>query len=425
MSKQKTDARQGQEFDKEGNLIFPFTQYYASHNKLTTDGVHGDAMTDITVIDRESALVRVYSNPTTSGISFSFPGVTNVSLPLVLLGVSVTYNSMAGNGEDLREIGGAHWEGDSGGFSLTPNARATGTASIMPDIVLDIAEPRGTNVPTINYVFYMSSPFTADEVVAQLTSILTKTTTGVVSGVVNVTAGHGLVANQPFRFVTVVGGLGGITAGVTYYVKTVISTTQFSYSATAGGAAITTHDANSGTTFAALVQTWPVFRPVAHTFTLKGQQISVSQNAESLFQYRWSPGNISFMVAPYGGSRSDGYSKENGVTVRSVRTPAVIHGAISLTGGVSEQAIAATHVKANTPAVTGIGSAPSFSGLTNEPAPVTGIATASVTPAALSATEGVTSIPTNGLYISDIRASPYRFNTVQIRVELVNFNHFA
>jgi len=65
-------------------------------------------------------------------------------------------------------------------------------------------------------------------------------------GVVSWTA-HGLVADQPIIFSTTGALPTGLTAGTTYYVKTVLSTDTFSVTATPGGTAITTSGTQSGT----------------------------------------------------------------------------------------------------------------------------------------------------------------------------------
>lgn len=65
-------------------------------------------------------------------------------------------------------------------------------------------------------------------------------------GVITYT-GHGMSANAPFA-VTTTGALPtGMTAGTTYYVKTVLDANTFTFSATAGGAAINTSGSQSGT----------------------------------------------------------------------------------------------------------------------------------------------------------------------------------
>lgn len=59
--------------------------------------------------------------------------------------------------------------------------------------------------------------------------------------------GHGLSVNAPIKFATSGALPTGITAGTTYYVKTVVSDDTFQISATQGGAAINTTGTQSGT----------------------------------------------------------------------------------------------------------------------------------------------------------------------------------
>jgi hypothetical protein len=59
-------------------------------------------------------------------------------------------------------------------------------------------------------------------------------------------ASHGLIANQGLAFTTTGALPTGLTAGTTYFVKTVLDANTFTLSATAGGAAINTTSAGSG-----------------------------------------------------------------------------------------------------------------------------------------------------------------------------------
>lgn len=86
-------------------------------------------------------------------------------------------------------------------------------------------------------------------------------------GVVTMTA-HGLAVNTPVKFTAGAGTLPtGITEGTTYYVKTVLSSSTFSVSATPGGAAINTAGSPSGTYTLTTV-------PVGTTLTFKAKVMS-------------------------------------------------------------------------------------------------------------------------------------------------------
>lgn len=85
---------------------------------------------------------------------------------------------------------------------------------------------------------------------AGLYSALVKTATVTISiaspGVVT-WAGHGLLANEAFKVTTTGAVPTGLTAGTTYYVKTVLDANTFTLAATEGGTVINTSGSQSGT----------------------------------------------------------------------------------------------------------------------------------------------------------------------------------
>jgi hypothetical protein len=88
-------------------------------------------------------------------------------------------------------------------------------------------------------------PFRIDLNDAPLPKSAAATMTIATPGVVTWTA-HGLAPNTPVKFSTTGALPTGLTAGTTYYVKSVLSTDTFSVSATPGGVAITTSGTQSG-----------------------------------------------------------------------------------------------------------------------------------------------------------------------------------
>jgi hypothetical protein len=76
---------------------------------------------------------------------------------------------------------------------------------------------------------------------------ITATVTFTIPGGVVGDTSHGFVANAPVSFSTTGVLPTGITAGTTYYVKTVLTGSTYSISATPGGTAITTSGSQSGT----------------------------------------------------------------------------------------------------------------------------------------------------------------------------------
>lgn len=87
----------------------------------------------------------------------SLPTITNLTLPDVLQGVSITWNEGGGNGEFNSEWGGqAKWEGAiQTSLSGSESASAEGSYSIQPEISLNIRQPLGRNIPSTSYFFYM------------------------------------------------------------------------------------------------------------------------------------------------------------------------------------------------------------------------------------------------------------------------------
>lgn len=81
-----------------------------------------------------------------------------------------------------------------------------------------------------------------EPVVRSFAVTISNATPGVVTKVA-----HGLLSNTPVKFSTTGALPTGLTVGVTYYVKTVLTDDTFTVSATPGGAAINTTSAGSGT----------------------------------------------------------------------------------------------------------------------------------------------------------------------------------
>lgn len=411
----------GQQYDEVTNVGAAFTQQMM--DKDNADPLVGTAGLDISPNDRDSSLVRTYDVAgiidSLDGINISFPGTANIALPAELLDIVVVFNKNSGDGFDYREAGASLSEGTSGGLNFNPSARATASASILPDVQVDIRETWGQNVSTTHYVFYLPESSKLPTVIARAI-VAASFTASVVSGIVT-GAVHGMLVNQPFQFSTVTGGSGGIAANTTYYLKVVTDASNFTYSSTPGGAALSAHNATS-VVVAPTIASWPVFRPESITLTATGQQASIQQSAESYHMDRWSTDNLSWAIRPYA-DRSDGQSIETGVSIKTINIPPTIHGAITISSA-TDSAQVDTTVKANIPEIVGTGIAPSFAAVTNEPTAYSKTVNAAVSPTSISATLGITAIPAYGLYIWRVDAELYKYGLIRVHVEVVNFSQF-
>ena len=113
----------------------------------------------------------------------SLPTTTNLSLPDVLIGASIVWNKASSTGGFTSD-----WEGVSAwspanevasGLSGSESASAEASASIQPELVLDIRQPFGRNIPATAWFFYMKltsgDTITSAEFLTKLTSLVGST----------------------------------------------------------------------------------------------------------------------------------------------------------------------------------------------------------------------------------------------------------
>jgi hypothetical protein len=152
------------------------------------------------------------------------------------------------------------------------------------------------------------------------------------------------------------------------------------------------------------VTAWPKFVPEAHTFTLVGQRLSLQVTANANWMSGGSDSGDQFAT-----SAGDGFSNEVGLTVRTVRTPPTIHGAISVGGDVADTENLTADASAYADSTA--------NAYRTESSSVAG----SITPTTLSATSGATSIPASGKRLLRVNAAPYKLGYAKIECEVVDF----
>ncbi len=157
---------------------------------------------------------------------------------------------------------------------------------------------------------------------------------------------------------------------------------------------------------------WPLFRPVPHTFTLKGQSVAVSADAEVQQHVSYDASS-----ATYTWGVGEGGSKSAGVSIRTITLPPTIHADLSVSGETSKDATATADAEANF--LTNGTNWPEIA----DPPDVTKSATAvgSITPTSVSATTGATAIPSSGRYLHEMRVNSWRDGYNIVFMEVVNF----
>lgn len=183
---------------------------------------------------------------------------------------------------------------------------------------------------------------------------------------------------------------------------------------------------------AATVNAWPVFKPESIVLTLKGQQVSVSAQADTHANFSMNTDSSGALSSTTKTARKgSGQAKEFGTTIRTIEIPPTLHAAITISQGDAEhaQTVTATAV-ANTTGIyfqSGSNSpvlVTDISNLTNAPVPTSGTASGAITPRSIGATSPTT-VPSSGLYLRRMQTEPYRWGYMRVIASVVDFSIFA
>lgn len=415
------DLLQGQQYLVEDDIIAPFTQQMM--DKAAADTLVGAPALEITPHDYNASLVRTYNladiQAAFADSYLSSPIQVSFELPRVLLALPLTCDISSGNGSSTTTADGLT-SGESVSLSLSPRSSATSSASVMPDVQPDIKEYWTNDIQCTELVFYTSANPTVDTIHSKVTPLIAVGTTVTVTiaspGVVTWTA-HGMANGDAVVFRTTGALPTGLLPNTKYYISSV-ATNTFRVSATSGGTAINTSGSQSGVhTGYHSVKPWPIFQPKAHTITLTGK--SLSGTGEAAVQQSVSIAGSDVSVAY---SITEGSSLQAGLTIKTVRIPPTLHGAITLSfpGAYSQAVVAGADVNM-TGSLTGGSHWPpqeAHSGV------VGGYATASFSPASFSATTPA-AVPTSGLYVLKQDSQFYRYGLNQVRVVVVDMAQFS
>lgn len=157
-----------------------------------------------------------------------------------------------------------------------------------------------------------------------------------------------------------------------------------------------------------VISPWPKYNPAMATLTAMGQRVSLQVVASSQGSASFSGSGSSSTTE--GGT---GYSKEVGLTLKTIRISPTIHGEISVGGDTdATESISASA----TAEATGLGPA--------ETSAQSASVNASITPTILPATDGDIDWPTSGYFLYRVEARPYKIGRIQFQCTVVNAADF-
>lgn len=165
------------------------------------------------------------------------------------------------------------------------------------------------------------------------------------------------------------------------------------------------------------VHDWPKFQPEPLTIIALSENVSLSAEAQAHARLSYSTSEASG-ESYYGGGRSE----ENGLSNHVVDIPECVHDAITIKKPTATVTVS-VRAEASLLPITSIGHG-GIGGVTNVFENTKDV-NATVIPSYIPATGGVTSIPTSGLYLADLRSEPGPYGTVSIAATIVDFTYFA
>lgn len=156
------------------------------------------------------------------------------------------------------------------------------------------------------------------------------------------------------------------------------------------------------------VSDWPKFNPQPETLVCKGQKLSLQVNASS--QGSKARGDSGSSDSDAGGT---GYSKESGLSLKTVRIPPTIHPAVFVSGNVSGNETVSADASAF---AAGVGPSKIIS--------KDGTVSATINPSFLGATAGATDWPSTGLYLLRVDPDPFKYSWIQFHLVVLNAADF-
>lgn len=423
-------------YDKMHGATHVVTQAVADITSTATLAINGQTVTDtdyMSMPENPNLRLKVVTTYQLNGMTFGpWFDYTNIPLPDVLTGLNVTSTASSGSGQDLHPAGTAAFT-DGGSIALHPTARSQASAAIMPEVQPLIESVWSRKLPSTNFAVYAAT-MTLEQILATATQLcIANSLFGMAFATITITigtstinwTGHGLSNGQTVLFSTTGALPTGISATRVYYVANEATNTfqlAPTYAAAiAGTPLVSLSGTQSGTqSAAAAARPLPIFKTGFYTISMFGQHLSASANAESTAIYSSSNSGSRQASSESG----NGFGKESGVMVKSIRVGPVINALINgYTTSFSEGPVTVS-VSANTPAIVDGSGTTQVAAITNAPSATSITANGTVTPTSIGPTS-VTAIPTSGIYLTDTSPNPNQYGTLMGHIEIVDFSVLA
>ncbi len=170
------------------------------------------------------------------------------------------------------------------------------------------------------------------------------------------------------------------------------------------------------------VTNWSDFKPGYVTIVLVStRQSARSARGLSFHDSSSSGGSNTARVV----TNNQEQSLEGGITIKTVRLPATLHGNILLVDEGGQPVDVTQQITSDAAATTGEVLFPNGEGILAGTTTTTATAVLRIIASGLSATEGATSLPDNGLLIVDVDAAPFKYGYVRVLAKVIDASTLA
>lgn len=167
----------GQNYDERFAIVRKYTQRMEKCQEGTPVASWGEASAEVAPNDYNSALTKVFEDTAAQYLAYeavSYPIELNVQLPDVLVSIIQIYNKTKGSGT-ATDSGDAIGSGTSYSISLSTSAKSNSSLSTVADLAINIQQTWGTDIPALEYLFFIQGNQTRAALLTRLSTIVGST----------------------------------------------------------------------------------------------------------------------------------------------------------------------------------------------------------------------------------------------------------